>query len=535
MKRRLYASILLIFLIALFLRVLFLVHLHPHPYFDNLMIDSASYDRWAGRIASGDFRGDGVFYQSPLYPYFLGGLYALFGRDLTAVRLAQAILGSITCVLLFLLARRAFSSAAGYAAGLLAAAYATFLFQDLMLLKSVVIFFFTALAFLRLQRWTTDENRFTLAQGGFLLGVAVCGRGNLLFPAGAILLWILARERRPLSGAALRNGSLFLLGLAIAVAPVTVRNRVVGGDWVLTESDAGINVFVGNNPAATGIHTPPASIRTVPEHEEEDARRFAESRMGRPLHPSEVSRFWISGALRFIRSDPAAWSRLVLRKALLAWNGYEVPDNYDQQYFARVSPLFHGWLLSFHILAPLGLLGMVLTLRRWRTVGFLHAYTLAYFVSLLLLYVTSRYRLPMALGLVPLSGYGAARTAAAIRRKEWRFLLPVLPSLLILFALTHVPLFPYRGFVKQETEIATFYANRGNTAAAEDAFRRAIAEGSGSGMLHLVYLNQGFFYRDLGRTTEAEAAFRNALRENPSFRPARLELEKLLAGEDRDR
>ena len=31
------------------------------------------------RIAAGDWLGGEVFYQSPLYPYFLGALYTLFG------------------------------------------------------------------------------------------------------------------------------------------------------------------------------------------------------------------------------------------------------------------------------------------------------------------------------------------------------------------------------------------------------------------------------------------------------------------------
>ena len=140
-RQKIAALALLVFAVALALRLLFLVHLLPSPYFDNLMIDSASYDRWAQRIAGGDFWGDRVFYQSPLYPYFLGLLYSIFGRDLVAARIAQAVLGSVTCALIFLFTRRLFGTAAGLTAGLAAALYTTFIFQDLMILKSVIVFF----------------------------------------------------------------------------------------------------------------------------------------------------------------------------------------------------------------------------------------------------------------------------------------------------------------------------------------------------------------------------------------------------------
>ena len=50
------------------------------------MGDARGYDAWARRLAAGDWIGTDVFYQAPLYPYFLGVVYALAGHDLLAVR-----------------------------------------------------------------------------------------------------------------------------------------------------------------------------------------------------------------------------------------------------------------------------------------------------------------------------------------------------------------------------------------------------------------------------------------------------------------
>ena len=39
-----------------------------------------------------------------------------------------------------------------------------------------------------------------------------------------------------------------LLGLLVAIAPVTLRNYALGSDVVLISSNAGINFYLGNNP-----------------------------------------------------------------------------------------------------------------------------------------------------------------------------------------------------------------------------------------------------------------------------------------------
>lgn len=527
LDRKKLGALLLVFLVALAIRLLFIFELRPSPYFENLMIDAASYDRWGREIASGDLRGEGVFYQAPLYAYFLGGAYAIFGRDLLAVRILQAAIGSITCALLFLLTSRIFAFRTGLLAGLLAALYTTFIFQDAMILKSVVVLVFLVASLLALAARRGRAGARTALLAGVLLGVAITGRGNLIFSVPFLAAWILLRDGRPIPRGAARGAGVFLLGAILAIAPVTIRNRVVGGDWVLVESDAGINVYVGNNPAASGIHTPPFDIRTVPEHEEEDAARFAEREEGRPLAPSEVSSFWVREALAFVLDHPAKEARLVGRKLLLAWNAYEVPDNYDQSFFGRISWIFRGWLPGFAWVAPFAALGFAASLPAWRTAGLLHVFVLSYLLSLLALYVTSRYRLPIVVGLIPLAAHGFFRFLEEIRsRAPARILLSAL-LLAAVFLVGRIELIEYRGYVKQETELATFYANRGDREAAEAAFERAIREGEDSGSLHLVYMNQGLFFAHAGRLAEAEEAFRSALRVNPAFTPALVEIDKL--------
>ena len=76
----------MVFAVALAVRLLHVWQMQGTPFFATLMGDSRGYDRWAAEIAGGDWLGREVFYQAPLYPYFLGALYSLFGRDLLLVR-----------------------------------------------------------------------------------------------------------------------------------------------------------------------------------------------------------------------------------------------------------------------------------------------------------------------------------------------------------------------------------------------------------------------------------------------------------------
>ena len=88
-----------IFALALTLRVVHMWQMRSSPFFAVLMGDARGYDEWAQRIVGGDWIGRDVFYQAPLYPYFLALIYSFSGHSPILVRLVQAVMGSCSCVL----------------------------------------------------------------------------------------------------------------------------------------------------------------------------------------------------------------------------------------------------------------------------------------------------------------------------------------------------------------------------------------------------------------------------------------------------
>jgi len=72
----------LIFMLALIVRWVYLREIQYTDAFPLLLGDAQLFDVWAREIAAGNWAGDQVFFNAPLYPYFLAGIYSVFGRDL---------------------------------------------------------------------------------------------------------------------------------------------------------------------------------------------------------------------------------------------------------------------------------------------------------------------------------------------------------------------------------------------------------------------------------------------------------------------
>src|SRR5438477_66498 len=151
-----WAATLAIFIVAFSLRLVHVWQIHRSPLFNILMGDARGYDEWAQRIAAGDWIGHEVFYQAPLYPYFLGSIYRLAGHNLMVVRIVQALIGSCSCLLIASTASRLFSKRAGVVAGLMLALYAPAIFFDGLLQKSVLDVFFVCLALWLIGKFGTE-------------------------------------------------------------------------------------------------------------------------------------------------------------------------------------------------------------------------------------------------------------------------------------------------------------------------------------------------------------------------------------------
>jgi 4-amino-4-deoxy-L-arabinose transferase-like glycosyltransferase len=480
-----------LFVAAATARILYVVSVWPQPAVRYPVLDCLAYHDWALSILSGNWLGDRVYYQDPLYPFFLAGLYALFGPDTREVLIAQALLGAASVVVIFAIARTLAGEAAGLVAGVLAASYQVFFFFDALLMKGTLLVFVFSVALWLAVRAAAGGSVWRWLAAGFALGVGCLVRPNaLLFaPVLAAFAW-----RTPGQEPRRRELALLLtaLGLLAAIAPIAIRNGVVGGDWVLLNSQGGQNFYIGNfRGNRSGTFVAPRFLRADPRYEEEDFRREAERAVGHPLRPSEVSRYWLERGLDEIAADPAHFARHLARKLVVFANAHEVGDNESYDFFAsRVSRFLALPLPGWGVLLPLALCGFAFAWRE-RPAAVLIAFFATYSAGLLPFFVLSRLRLPVVPVVIAFAAIALVRFAEWVRRRELARAAPALGLLAAGLVATHLPLVhddpvisyfnlaeAHRVQARAAREQATSLAASGDRAGALAALARLAAEES---------------------------------------------------------
>lgn len=386
-RRRAILGYLALFAGALAVRGLHLAAVHDELFFQLRFGDALRYHQWARTIADGDWIGSGVFYQAPLYPYFLAVVYSLFGDGVLAVTIVQSVLGSLACVLLAVAGHGFFKNRRiGYLAGAMLAVYPTAIFFDGIIQKSSLD---TVLLCALLATIASARRARGWIAVGVIVGLLALVRENALVFAVLLIAW-LAWARRGTAVACL------LLGLALMLLPVATRNAAVGGEFHLTTSQLGPNFYIGNHAESDGIYRALRFGRGDPMYESADAALLAEQDVGRDLSPGEVSRYWLSCTLDDIADDPLRWVKLIGRKALLLINRIEVADTEDQYTYAAASPVLRlGAVYMFGALAAMGVHGLIVHRRR-RSMRLLALLIAGYALTVVAFYVMARYRYPLA-------------------------------------------------------------------------------------------------------------------------------------------
>jgi Flp pilus assembly protein TadD len=497
-----------VFALALTVRLAHIFQMRDSLLFTVLLGDSRGYDEWARQLAAGDWIGTEVFYQAPLYPYFLGSVYALLGGDPFVARVVQAVIGAASCAALVYAGTRLFSLRAGLVAGVLMALYSSAVFFDALIQKSALDLFFTsvALALISLVIAGTARPRLTW----FALGVTVAAlcltRENALLLAALLPAWALIRRDWV---AAL----LLAAGMASLFVPVAARNAAVGGGFYLTTSQLGPNFFIGNNPLSDGTYMSLRQGRGSPEFERRDATELAEEAAGRSLTPAEVSRYWLDRSFEFIRSEPRAWAALLARKTALLVNAAEMLDTESQEshaehsaVLAMLAPVTH-----FGILIPLAVFGAVVGWRR--ELWIVYVLVLSYAASVVVFFVMARYRHPLLPFLLLFAAAGPAEATRFLTTASNARKLGVATAVMVAVLVTNRPMLS--GSLSRaitEHNLGTALQEQGRLDEAIARYHRALTIEPEYAPAHN---NLGTALMAKGELEEAVVAFREAARLQP--------------------
>ncbi len=501
-----------IFGLALVLRVLHVFSIQDASFFELMMGDAEVYDAWAKELAGGDWIGKEVFWYAPLYPYFMGVVYSLFGDSSLALRLIQALFGAGSCTFLAAATARLFNRRAGILAGAMLCLYGPAIYYDGLVAKPVLAMFFLALVLWVYARLASTENKkWTCLALGLALGALILTRENTMAFA-PVFLWSLWRH---FDAQSIRTRMLwtlcFVLGIAAILLPVTLRNGVVGGEYHLTAANFGDNFYKGNNPEATGTYMPLKAGRANPRFEREDATAMAEEAMGRPLTPAEVSGWLTDQSIEYMREQPIDWLNLSLRKLALFWNRVEPADTEDLYTYAEHSIVL-AWtdrIWNLGVLGPLAILGLLVLGLKRPGMRVLFVLGFLYTGSVVAFYIFGRYRYPVVGLLIPIAAAGLVALPRVLGDSSVRRRLVVATLAVGMVVLCHWPL------LSKPSMQALMLNNVGTTLVERQRIPEAIESLEDAVRLQPTFVgahyNLGVALERAGRTDDARALYTRTL------------------------
>lgn len=409
--------------LAALVRIVYFVQQSKNPFVSHPISDSLVYIAGAKKVLAGDWLGTEVFSfgGEAFYRYFLAATFAVFGHDYAAVAALQHVMGAVSCAVIYLIARRLYGPATAGVVGVWAALFPPFLFHEGLVLTSApaVLFFVLSLYFF----YSMLEHRggggdgggaAPAAAAGVLLGLSALCRPNILLLSPIYFLWTVLNKspnKNPLAGLKTLAPYALTLGVLLIILPVSIRNYYVGDDLVLISSSAGMNFFLGNNPEAQGVmYIPPDSGIQNDLNIVKSSHAAAEHITGTELKPSEASSYWFQRGMDFIMASPGAAAALFWKKFYLFWNKLELTNIYNYDYYAGHSFLLAAPSLGFGLLAAVGLLGALwMTAVGTRNEKLVPALVVTYTASVIMFFVSSRFRVPVTPLLFISAGFALRR------------------------------------------------------------------------------------------------------------------------------
>ena len=333
----------------------------------------------------------------PLFPYLLTGIFRFWGtftqKSLLAIQILNCLFASITVFPIYAAAKRTFGSAGA--------------------LFSAWLWVFLPFAW-----WTPIQDIWDTSLTAFLLAAIFCTtlairhRRDLfswlaygaLWAFGALVnaavlsllpfffAWLLWQRRDSLS---LALPSVALVLFCFILLPWTIRNHRALGKWIPLRSNFGVELWLGNNPAAGD----PNSFALHPLWNASEAAEF--QRVGEVNYAADKQR----AALAYIRAHPTETARAVADRIWSNW--FAVTDRVNAQWSTSPAYVKALFLANFSMIL-FAALGLIVAPRE------IGAEALPYWIAVLVFplpyYLTHtlvRYRFPIEPMLTILAAYGA--------------------------------------------------------------------------------------------------------------------------------
>jgi len=312
-----------------------------------LVSDGLGYFNMAGSMSAGHWPQDQFGQHAFLsigYPALIAPFFALFGVKVAVALAVNLVLGGASAALIRALAAQCGLGLAGQRLAL--AGYTLWLpgiWNATMLARENLSgALLLALALLALNVLRRGPRAGVMLASGLVWGAAVlAGSSALPLIAGPLVALLLVGARR----AALASALLLLaLGAALALAPwLWATGRIYGQP--LLNTNTGFNLYIGNNPAATGRFV---SVAATPAGATWHALREARGEVGASAELGRQARGWML-------ANPVQTVTLGVKKLVLFW----APNLPDLAGSKAIALIRIGELMQYLLFVTLGWWGLL--------------------------------------------------------------------------------------------------------------------------------------------------------------------------------
>ncbi len=372
--------IILILIVALGLRLLYINSILDNP----PTSDAKDYNELALSLAS----GKGYVYpdsgptsrRAPLPSAFFALVYMIFGYNITIARIAQVLVSTLTCFIIYILGKQIFTEKVGLTSATIAAIYPSFItFSGDLFSETLLIFLLVMSMYLFLKKdRILSMNSFL---SGLCFGLAALTRPSvILLPL--FIFFIVAFFKKETSKETSKKILIVTVAMFIVIMPWTIRNYCVHKKFVLVNTELGYILLSSYLYPDRGFGFQNAEV----------ANRVTQGIDSEVERNKVLTRYIIGNIMK----NPYKFIRLIPLKFLWFWEPFGGKD-----YGLRFSyDIIYGGVMLFF------LFGLVGSRAMWKDLLPIYA-LIGYFILVsLVFYASRRFRMQVEPFIIILASYG---------------------------------------------------------------------------------------------------------------------------------
>jgi len=346
--------------------------------------------------------GKPTAYREPFYPYFLAGIYALFGHSYNIVRIIQILLSCFTCILIFLLADKLFNRKVALLSGLISSFYPYLIFYSTAILKETL---FTFLLILNIYFFCKENlnNKFynTVFAGIFAGLTALTNSVYLLFVIFTFLFFLISKK--------FKQAIILIIIFILIYSLWIIRNYKVFNTFIWGANVSGSTLYIHSVIPYEIL----ATDKNIKFQENDIYLKKAKN-----MDEISGTKFLIKTTKEIILANPGEFLNRTVKRFLKLYRFF---PHKDKGYIHSEKLMIITSLCSYGLLFPFFIYGFFRNLKDFKKYIFLYMTIFTFTFVYSITWAIIRYRIPLEPYIIIFASYGIMNIFEVIKNAKTQY------------------------------------------------------------------------------------------------------------------